>query len=240
MKIWFIIATVLVLLGLLFFAAIMTATSWDFQKLSTASYETNTHLLTEDFHDLLLETNTANICLSLAEDGLPRVECYEKTNAKHTVSIENGRLSIRLSHTKKWYEYISINFETPKITVYLPKDEYDTLSLKASTGNISVSNITAASLSLAVSTGKVTASKLNLQGELKLHVSTGRSFLTDVTCQRLVSDGNTGDITLKNVIASERIEIERTTGDVTLDACDAAELDIETDTGAVTGSLLSE
>jgi len=45
---------------------------------------------------------------------------------------------------------------------------------------------------------------------------------------------------LKNVIAAERFSIDRSTGDVNFDGCDAAEIYVNTDTGDVEGSLLSE
>ena len=45
---------------------------------------------------------------------------------------------------------------------------------------------------------------------------------------------------LKNVIANEKFDIERSTGDVKLELCDAAEILIRTDTGSVTGSLMSD
>ena len=71
-------------------------------------------------------------------------------------------------------------------------------------------------------------------------VSTGKTKLSDVTCKNLISTGSTGDITLTDVIATERFDIERSTGDVEMEACDAASLIILTDTGEVEGSLLSD
>ena len=71
-------------------------------------------------------------------------------------------------------------------------------------------------------------------------VSTGKTLLKDISCGNLVSGGSTGDITLENVIASGLISIRRSTGDVKFDHCDAAELSVQTDTGDVTGTLLSE
>ncbi|MCQ2427410.1 MAG: DUF4097 domain-containing protein, partial [Clostridia bacterium] len=44
---------------------------------------------------------------------------------------------------------------------------------------------------------------------------------------------------LKNVVTEGTIAIERSTGDVRFEGCDADELEISTDTGDVTGSLLS-
>lgn len=55
----------------------------------------------------------------------------------------------------------------------------------------------------------------------------------------VISSGNTGDISLDNVIAAEKLSIERSTGDVKFKGSDAAELFVKTDTGDVTGSLLT-
>ena len=45
---------------------------------------------------------------------------------------------------------------------------------------------------------------------------------------------------MKNVTVSGTISVERSTGDVFFDRCDAAALSVATDTGDVTGTLLSD
>lgn len=112
--------------------------------------------------------------------------------------------------------------------------------IKTDTGGIRIESISAGELDLSVSTGRVDVRSVVCRGSLGVSVSTGEAFLTDVACGSAVSGGSTGDITLENVIAAGTITIERSTGDVKLDRCDAAELLIKTDTGDVTGSLLSE
>ena len=116
----------------------------------------------------------------------------------------------------------------------------DDVKIKTSTGNIHAEDLSAASLDLSVSTGKVTAKSVTCQGDIRIHVSTGDTKLTDVRCGTLISDGNTGDIALKHVIATDQLSIRRSTGDVYFDASDAAEIFVITDTGHVTGSLLTE
>jgi DUF4097 and DUF4098 domain-containing protein YvlB len=74
---------------------------------------------------------------------------------------------------------------------------------------------------------------------LQIHVSTGKAFLSDVICGSLLSDGSTGDISMRDVIVTRSMNIERSTGDVSFERCDAMELTIQTGTGDVTGSLLS-
>ena len=55
-----------------------------------------------------------------------------------------------------------------------------------------------------------------------------------------MSTGNTGNIALSAVIAAERFSIKRSTGDVRFDRVDAAEIFVETDTGDVVGSVVTD
>ncbi len=277
-KRWLMTAASLVVIGCLMFAVVMTILKWDFTKLSTVKYETNTYQLNETFRSISVVADTADIVFAVSNDEACRVVCHESENAKHTVSVEDDILIIAPAEARKWYEYIGISFGKPKITIYIPQGNYSTLSintqtgdvempkdfsfesirisattghitnaasasghivLKASTGDIFVQNISAGALDLSVSTGKVTVTGANCEGDVRIEVSTGKVSMTDIRCKSLISDGDTGDISLTNVIANEAFSIERDTGDVKLDGCDAAEISIKTDTGDVTGSLLS-
>ena len=71
-------------------------------------------------------------------------------------------------------------------------------------------------------------------------VSTGRVKLVGLACGNLSTDGSTGDVTLKDTVASGAFRIERSTGDVKFDNADAGEINVKTSTGDVTGTLRSE
>ena len=73
-----------------------------------------------------------------------------------------------------------------------------------------------------------------------MSVTTGDVKLSDILCKNFISSGNTGNITLKNVIVEEKISIERSTGDIKFDGADAAEIFAKTSTGDVTGSFLTD
>ena len=77
-------------------------------------------------------------------------------------------------------------------------------------------------------------------GDLNVKVSTGGAKLSNVNTNTIISSGDTGDISLKKVIAAEGMTIERNTGNVKFEECDAQELVITTDTGDVKGTLLSD
>ena len=281
-KVWLIIAASLVLIGCILFAGVMTTLQWDFMELATVKYETNTYEISEAFDGISMNTDTADIAFMFSDDGNCRVECHEEGNAKHSVTAEDGTLTVELIDERSVYDfigYIGLNFGSPKITVYLPKSEYTNLlingdtsdieipndftfkdvdislstgdidfcasasekiKIKTSTGDICAENISVGSLDLTVSTGKVTVSDVNCEGNITVGVSTGKTYLTDIVCKSVMSSGNTGDIYLNNVIATETFSIERSTGDVRFDGSDATEIYVKTDTGDVTGSLLTD
>lgn len=111
------------------------------------------------------------------------------------------------------------------------------VKIKTSTGDILLEGVSAASLDLSVSTGKVTVGRATVGGEISIEVSTGDCSLSDITCKVFSSHGDTGSITLKKVVASENFHIERSTGDVIFYGCDAPSIFVKTDTGDVKGTL---
>ncbi len=259
-KIWLIVAVCLVIVGAIMFSAVMTAYHWDFSKLGTQKFETNIHEIKEDFTNLKLNTETADILFAKSSDNNCKVVCNEQNSMKHSVVVKDDTLNISIKDEREWYEYIGINFQTPKITVYLPKDEYSSLAIKGSTGDVEISDkIKVESADISISTGDImvknmSADKLNLSlstgdifvfdvicnGGVKANLSTGDIKLSNVMCRDFISKGSTSDIFMDNVIAAEKLSVERSTGDVVLDKSDAKEIFIKTGTGDVTGSLLNE
>ena len=240
-KIWLITATSLVALGCIMFSVAMTKIHWDFTKLSTVKYETNTYEVTDDFNSISMLTDTADILFVQSDDKICKVVCYEMSDMKHTTTVQNNTLTINVTDEREWYDHIGITLGSPKITVYLPKTEYDSLAIKEDTGDIEVpKDFKFGTIDIATSTGDITIAGVTCEDDIVINVSTGKANLTDIKCKSFISDGSTGDISLKNVIATEKFSIERSTGDVKFDGCDATEIWVETDTGDVTGKLLSE
>jgi len=278
-KTWLITAALLIFIGCLLFTGIMTALKWDFTELSTVNYVTNTYDISEEFDGIYMNTDTAHIELILSDSGECSVECYEDEDARHSVTVKDNALSIELTERNSVSGYIGINFDSPKITVYLPKEKYETLfideatgdieipndfifknadislstgdvyfsasasdevKIKTNTGNIYAEKISAGALDLTVSTGKVSVSSVTCKGDASVSVSTGKTDLTDITCKSVISSGSTGSISMDNVIAEEKFSIERSTGDVIFENCDAANVYIKTNTGDVSGTLLSD
>ena len=137
-KIWLVIATFLVVIGLIMSTAVMSTYNWDFTKLSTEKYETNTHEIIEEFSSISINTDTADILFATSDDDTCRVVCYEEEKVYYPVTVKDGTLTINTVDERKWYEYIGINFDMPKITIYLPGTKYGELNIKGSTGDIEI------------------------------------------------------------------------------------------------------
>ena len=219
-KFWLIAAAALFCVGAILFGGVMTVLKWDFTKLSTTKYEINAYEITEAFTGIFVDTDTADVIFKVSADGKAKVECFEETKDKHTVSVQDGMLTISNKSEKAWNDSFGINFTAPKITISLPQAELESLKVD-------------------LATGKVTMEKLNV-GNLDISTTTGKVSLTDITCKNLTSTGSTGDIDLKNVVAAEKFSITRNTGNISFDDCDAAAITATTNTGDIEGSLRTD
>ena len=258
-KAWLIVATSLILIGCIIFSGVMSVLKWDFSKLSTAKFQTNTYDITKNYKNISIKSNTADITFTSTDNDKTTVVCNEEINLKHSVTVKDNTLLIEINDTRKWYQYIGVSFGNQSITVNLPKGEYGALSINTDTSDVKIPNdFKFESVDISLSTGdvknlasandfiKIKTSTGNIKTEnitadsINLITSTGKTILSNVRCKNLVSSGRTGDFHLSNVISTEKFDIKRSTGNVKFELCDAAELLVTTDTGNIKGSLLSD
>ena len=206
-----------------------------------------------------IEEENAKHCVAV-EDGTLTVELMDERSVYGFIGhigINFGSPKITVYLPKTQYTSLLINESTGDIE--MPKDfgfnnvdislstgdvnfnasASEMIKIKTSTGDIRVEDISAGKLDLSVSTGRVSLSGVTCQGDVTVGVSTGDAKLADISCKSVISSGNTGAISLIRVIATEKFSIERSTGDVRFENSDAAEIFVETDTGYVTGTLLT-
>ncbi len=114
------------------------------------------------------------------------------------------------------------------------------VSVERSTGAITALGLTTREVELEATTGKIELSDSTALEKISLNVNTGKAVVSDVSCSAFKSEGDTGDIILKNTVVDGVLSIERDTGDVKFERSDATEIFVETDTGSVTGTLLTD
>lgn len=215
-KFWLILGIVLVIVGLIVFAGIMSAYNWDFTRLSTEQYETNTYDIKEKITGISINTNTADVVFVPTDDGTAKVVCYESVNLKHSVSVSEDTLNVTPVDQRKWYEYIGISFNTPKITVYMPKGEYASLSVKSSTGDVEIPDgFKFRNVDITESTGDVT-SFATASGFVKIKTSTGDIKIENITASEIDFAVTTGKVTVTDVNCSGEINVKVSTGKAVL------------------------
>ena len=215
--IWLSIGGGLIVLGALLFVIVMSANQWNFMKLSAEKYVSNTYEFEDDFQNIHIQSKTAQIEFLKSEDSKTKVVCYEAEKCLHVTEIENNTLSIRMMDTRKWYDYIGIfNFNIAKITVYLPEGVYGDLTVKTSTGNVTLpKEFSFQNISAQLSTGDIVcnASAVNL---LQLRTSTGKISISDLSAGRIDLSAISGNISASHVDCGGEVRTEVNTGDVTL------------------------
>lgn len=261
MKPWMIVAIALIATGGLLFCVAMSVLGWDFSKLTTVKYEENRHDIREDFQNITIKTNTADVRILPAAEGVGAyVVSQDQAHLYHSVTVQEGELIIERHDERKWYEMIEVGFNDHVLTVYLPETAYHAISITLNTGDVSLpqgiafgsvdikgstgdvecrSNVLG-DLCVRVGTGDIDVKGISVGGKMTLTVSTGDVKVESVTCTSFASEGSTGDLCMNDVVADEKFAITRGTGDVKMERCDAAELVITTGTGDVKGTLLSE
>ena len=254
-----IVAAALIVIGLLICFLGFSAMGYDYTGLNTANFVTNSNVITETFSHIEVDVETADVHFVRADDSSCKIVSRETDKITCSAAVENNTLIIHELDRRQWYDHIGIFWGEIEITVYLPKAEYETLSIISNTGDIEATknfsfgsaeivtgtgdvNFSAEvknQMEITSDTGDITAQGLSPQ-TLRLKTDTGKVEVSDAECANFFAESDTGDIMMENVIVSGEIRMESNTGDIELRACDADTLSIETDTGDVSGTLLTE
>ena len=138
-KILIITAAILCVAGAVLGTVGLGMMSFDFAKLSTEKLETSTYEIKDPFTKIVVDINTADLEIAISEDETCEVVCYERKSERHRASVKDRVLVIDTIEESKWYEHIGVAIGKAKVTVYLPKSEYEALSAELSTGDIKIS-----------------------------------------------------------------------------------------------------
>ncbi|MBP3381590.1 MAG: DUF4097 family beta strand repeat protein [Clostridia bacterium] len=215
-KIWLCIAVSLLLIGGVIFGGAMMKLNWDFTKLSTTQFVTNTYEITDAYKDIFVIIDTANLTFVPSKDGICKVVCYEEQNAQHKVAVQDGTLIVQAENEKKWYEHIGIHFDTPMVTVYMPQGAYGALNVNFATGSVEIpQTFTFDNIKAQGSTGYVT-NLASATGDIKIWTSTGAIRVENVNACSLDLAVSTGKVTVSDVTCTGDVAVSVSTGKTAL------------------------
>ena len=237
MKKGFVIAAiVLITVGIVLFSVAFISCGFDFSKLSTAKVESNSYTINGDFERIEIRSDEADVTFKQTEGGRSWVECVERDKVKHKVTVEDGILKITVDDEREWTDRLTMfSFQSQSVTVYLPNDCYQILTVGVDTGDVFVPNtFSFGEADISTSTGSVDFGA-SVDGRLGIKTSTGdvrldhcdageitvRTSTGDVsgslrTGKVFVAKTSTGRIDVPDTTSGGRCEITTSTGDIRL------------------------
>lgn len=232
-----ILAAILVVLGLVLTAALF-ATDFTFDFFQSGTIQ-NTHEITQDFQNISIHVDTADVRFLPSGDGTCKVILTETERQYHTVSVQNDTLTVRYTDARRWYEQM-FSFGTMSVEIYLPQSRYVNFTAETDTGDLHMPGAFLFSIAdIETDTGDVDW-QADLSGKISVSVDTGDILLMGLSAGSLELDCDTGDVKIVNTVTLKDMKIENDTGDVTFEKADAESIRVETDTGDVTGTFLTE
>ena len=232
-KAFIIIAIVLLVLGSAIFFAALAAARFDFKHFGTSELQAKTYPVSEEFRNIQIDENTAEIAFALSEDGTCSVVCRESEKTTRTVTVEEGTLKIAVEEKIGWKNWFNLSFEEESVTVYLPKDTYEALLIETHTGDVDIpENLHFNDIDITGSTCDVRCGA-SVSNELSIQLSTGDVTLSGISAGTIKCTVTTGDVRMQSVSCAGDVTLQCSTGRTTLDALTCNNLQSEGSTGRV-------
>lgn len=228
-----IMATILLIAGLAVSFAAFASAGFDFRNLSTVKAETKTYTAGGTFDRIEIRENTADVTFAVSEDETATVVCRETAPTVHTVTVEDGTLKIVSSETIGWRNLFELSFDSPSVTVYLPKKAYASLSIETQTGDVEVPDwmtFDGAAIHGSTSDVRFDAKVKNL---LSIETSTGEIIVNGASAEAIECKATTGDVRMTNVACEGDVYVKVSTGEAFLEGLTCRDLKSDGSTGDV-------
>ncbi len=230
-KWWLILAAILTAAGLFIFLGAMAVLNFDFKRLNLMKFETNTYEISEDFTQIVINVDTTEIEFARSDNEQCKIVCFEREREKHFATVKDGTLTIGTLDTRKWYDYIGFSFGSPKLTVYLPREKYASLSVNTHTGDLEIpADFAFENLTVSGTTADVSC-RASVPDAMNIELTTGSIAVSETNVGALALSVTTGRIELSSVICNGAMEVSTTTGGMKLTGVTCQSLTSRGDTG---------
>lgn len=253
-KISLIVASILLVAGLVLSFTILAVVDPKALEWNTEEFAMKTEIIDIPFSDIRILTAAADIRLMPATDGICRVEHPESKYTGYDIVTKDGLLSIEYRNTRKWYQFISFDFSAfnQEVRVYLPQSQYDAVMLHTASGDIAVdvgveyktakcstasgdiawhAKVTE-SCDLQTASGDILLHDMNSDGSIHLRTNSGKCTATNLKCDSFVVKTTSGDAVLANITA-DRFTAEAVSGEMLLSACTGQQMILDTTSGDI-------
>ena len=236
-KIGGIAAVAAILIGLLMILFVFIKVGFDLRNLNTETYRRTEQRLEGAFAEIEIETSLFDVrILPMDEGSEPVVYLPYSEKIAHTLSVENGKLTIRVEDTRAWYEKLFFEFATDENTVlelYVPYAHYEKLSVNAQSGDIVVNGARDAetllsfeNVLLKTSSGDLdfrATMQNNGNGMLDMQTISGKLTMAGVSDVPINASTTSGDILVMSCTPAQSIRLSATSGEIKVSQLTMAE-----------------
>ena len=227
-KIGGIAAVAAILIGLLMILFVFIKVGFDLRNLNTETYRRTEQRLEGAFAEIEIETSLFDVrILPMDEGSEPVVYLPYNEKIAHTLSVENGKLTIRVEDTRAWYEKLFLGSATDENTVlelYVPYAHYEKLSVNAQSGDIVVNGARDAetllsfeNVLLKTSSGDLdfrATMQNNGNGMLDMQTISGKLTMAGVSDVPINASTTSGDILVMSCAPAQSIRLSATSGEI--------------------------
>ena len=128
-----------------------------------------------DVKAIRIDVRDREISISPSIDGKVHIDYFASSKEDYDFEIENGKLTVKSVSNKNWMDFIGTkpSKQYRKLAIEIPATIIEELSVATTNENISVNDITAASISLSSNGGNVNIGNLNVKDSLELTAKNG-------------------------------------------------------------------
>ncbi len=230
LKILLLVAASLVLLG---GVAVGTALALggSFEPMETREM---THTVGEDFRHVVVRVGEADVRILPSEDGTCYAVCDENDLLQYTLTVEDERLTLSVTDSRRWYHFIGITWGRAKtVILYLPAAAYDSLDVLADSGNIVCTDakLSFEDATLESSAGRILFSS-PVRNALRADAASGRIELSELSPKTLTATTYSGNIVL-SALTVGTLEASARSGRISLSDLTADTLRASTISGGI-------
>ncbi|MBE6589858.1 MAG: DUF4097 domain-containing protein [Ruminococcaceae bacterium] len=209
-----IVAWIFVFLGLALILTAFIVSGFNIYAFTTVRYQTNTYEISDDFSAVNIVETSNLIAVYPSEDGVCRIHCDESKTIFNKVSVQNGTLTVTRHDERPWYEkLVTVSFDSPKTTLYLPLKEYTALFLTTTSGNIKIGGeLTVSTAELYTTSGDITVTADTVR-TLTARSTSGRIKLSELDASAVSAASTSGKVDLSDIKA-DTVRTSTTSGDV--------------------------
>lgn len=198
----------------------------------TAKPTEKTYVVDEAFHSIEIETGECSVTL-VKTDGDFRAVCPDTEKQNYIVLVEDGVLKIEVMDMRRWQDFIGFHFAEPEMTVYLPQEQYESLSIISDTGDVDVpQDFSFGTAALRTDTGDITFAA-TVTGQQTGCLTTEDASADRASPAPLDIRTDTGDIKLRGSQNGSTIHLHTSTGEIAVSEMTCIILTCQSNTGDV-------